>query len=947
MKNLYLAIVLAVLSVVCLNVVFFMKFKRNIIDYQKALVAEQVGLCGSHIEKTIASYENDLTRIIFANIQKMPDIFTNDRVFKDISLNLQGLYSKNRDLISNISVYDNKDSYLGIYLKDNDELVIDSFPRQSNNELRSKDIIIKQKGYYLSYFPFYKNNELNGNIVVEINLERYLNSIFSLFRLKGLQWQWVVSSDNQVMLCNFPDTVLIKDMETITASIDSEEEMVLEHYYSDSEDSDQLIISAVYPLNVLNNDLGVVFTIEAGKLNTVFFRENFILISLSLLVMIVIVMFLVHKMNNERMKQDKRSSDLLSLKMIVEHFPVGIMIIDPLGTIKNINRTGQKMLFLEKDDDITGSKLASQFMVSNKYLLKDGINAPFDSSHFIHYEKDGNEIVIYRKDIKAQIAGEELTISALIDVSALEKSRKQEAAANSAKSDFLAKMSNEIRTPMNGIIDMTELLSADSLTEKQKEQVQFIRRSSDLLLNIINDVLDFSKIEGGKMMLEEIPFNLAEEIGFCISLFKNSADEKGLEIQTNIDSDIPDRLVGDPLRLRQVISNLISNAIKFTEEGKITIGVVLAERHNLALSLLFSVEDTGIGVSKGDSKKIFGNFAQAKSSESRRDKGTGLGMVISKQLVELMNGQIWVESPVSDSKNTRFPGAKFSFTVEVHSNEPLKKKFDFTYIKQYLQVSALILTQVKDDHDTIHRLLDRFGINYDFRVYDENTIDSAIFHVEQKRNLYQMIIVMDKPGYDGFTMAHHLKESKLYEHFPVIMISSNDQPGNYVRSRSLGIDHYLIQPFESNEVYRIVKEYFPGLKDNGGVAKQVVKIRSRIAILFADDNIINQRLTQSAFKHLGFEIDIAKNGAEAVEMATSKHYDLVFMDIFMPEMDGITAASILREKGLKMPIIAITGADEAEKKEEAKAAGMNDFILKPIRLESIKELLIRWFSEKI
>ena len=947
MKNLYLAIVLAVLSVVCLNVVFFLKFKRNIIDYQKALVAEQVGLCGSHIEKTIASYENDLTRIIFANIQKMPDIFTNDRVFKDISLNLQGLYSKNRDLISNISVYDNKDSYLGIYLKDNDELVIDSFPRQASNDLRAKDIIIKQKGYYLSYFPFYKNNELTGNIVVEINLERYLNSIFSLFRLKGLQWQWVVSSDNQVMLCNFPDTVLIRDLETITKSIDSEEELVLEHYYSDSEDSDQLIISAVYPLNVLNNDLGVVFTIEAGKLNTVFFRENFILIFLSLLVMIAIVAFLVHKMNTERTKQNKRTSDLLSLKMIVEHFPVGIMIIDPLGTIKNINRTGQKMLFLEKDDDITGSKLASQFLVSNKYLLKDGIAAPFDSNHFIHYEKDGNEIVIYRKDIKAQIAGEELTISALIDVSGLEKSRKQEAAASSAKSDFLTKMSHDIRTPMNSIIGMTEQLSADSLTEKQQEKVQFIRRSSDLLLNIINDVLDFSKIEGGKMMLEEIPFSLSEEIGFCISLFKNSAEEKGLGINTHMQSDVPDRMIGDPLRLRQVLSNLISNAIKFTEEGEISIGVSLAERHNLALNLLFSVEDTGIGIPKGDIKKIFGNYAQTGNSVSRKFAGTGLGMAISKQLVELMNGQIWVESPAPGSNNPKFPGAKFSFTVEAHSNESLRKKFDFSYIKQYLQVSALILTQVKDDDDTIHRLLDRFGINFDFRIYNENTIDSAIFHIEQKRNLYQMIIVMDKPGYDGFMMAHHLKESKLYEHFPIIMISSNDQPSNYVRSRSLGIDHYLIQPFESNEVYKIVKEFFPGLKDNGGVAKQVIKIRSGINILFADDNIINQRLTQSVFKHLGFEIDIAQNGAEAVEMASTKNYDLVFMDIFMPEMDGITAASALRKKGLKMPIIAITGADETEKKEEAKAAGMNDFILKPIRLESIKELLIKWFSESI
>jgi signal transduction histidine kinase/CheY-like chemotaxis protein len=947
MKRLYLIIVFSILAVVSLNVFSFFEFKKNIIEYQKSLVLEQVGLCGSHIEKTISNYENDLTRILFRNMLQIPEIFTNAKIFRKISLDLQGLYSKNRDLISNISVFDNKESYLGMYLKDNDELVIDTFPRQCNNDLESKDIIIKKKGYYISYFPFYQNNELTGNVAVEINIEKYLHSIFSLFKLQGLQWQWVASSGNQVLMCNYPDSILIGDIEKIFEGIDNEEEFVLEHYYTDSAGNERMIISAIYPLSVLNNDLGIVFTIEAGQLNTVFLQQNFLLIMFSLLVMTFLLIILIHHISKERLRQDKRSADLLSLKMIVEHFPVGIMIIDSRGTIKNINRTGQKMLFLEKDDDITGSQLSSQFLVSNKYLLKDGITAPFDSSHFIHYEKDGNEIIIYRKDIKAQVAGEELTISALIDVSPLEKSRKQQAAANTSKSDFLAKMSHEIKTPMNGIIGMTDNLLRGKLSQEQKEQVVIIKKSSDLLLNLINDILDFSKIEAGKMMLEEIPFNLTEELSFSLSIFNPLAKEKGLEIQTNIHSDVPELLIGDPLRLRQVVSNLINNAIKFTHEGQIVISVYLTERLNSSLTLIFSVEDTGIGIPKENLKKIFGSYEQGSEAISRKYGGTGLGMAISKQLIELMNGQIWVESPSAISTSKKFPGSKFSFTIEVHSNEKLNKKFNFSHINKFLQISVLILTKVKDEDDTVHRLLDSFGISYNFRTYEENSIDSVIFHLEQKKDLYQLIIIMDKPGYDGFSMAQQLKESKLSDLFLVVFVSSNDQPGNYVRSKKLGVDYYLIQPFESNEIYTIIKENFHGIKDLEVLTKKVIKIREKIEILMADDNIINQRVTQSIFKHLGFEIDIARNGIEAIEKVSKKKYDIIFMDILMPEMDGLTATKIIRQQGINIPIVAISGFDESEKYVEATAAGVNNFVSKPLKLESIKEILIKWFSQSI
>jgi len=354
MKKLYPVIILAVLVVISINIIFFTRFKNNIIDYQKSIVSEQVNLCGSYIEKSINSYQNDIAKILFENFHELPEIFNDGKTFRSISNELQVLYSKNKDLISNISIYDNDESYLGIYLKDNNDLVIDTFPHQFKNDLQLKEIILNQKNHFTSYFPFFKNNELTGNLVVEINLEKYLNSIFSLFKLHNLQWQWLANNNGQVLMSNYPQSISISDLENISKGLSTEEHFVLEHIYTDSLNSERKIISAVYPLNVLNNDLGIVFTIEAGELNSVFLRQNFLLISISLTIMILVIGLVVYRIHYERKMHDKGASELMALKMIVEHFPVGIMIIDSLGTIKNINRTAQKMLFLEKNDDITG-----------------------------------------------------------------------------------------------------------------------------------------------------------------------------------------------------------------------------------------------------------------------------------------------------------------------------------------------------------------------------------------------------------------------------------------------------------------------------------------------------------------------------------------------------------------------------------------------------------------
>ena len=946
MKKIYITVTLAITIIIVLIVLFFQKVKEGQIGYQKDLLQSQVQKCGDYVERTITNYESDLNRIIFKHINDIHNIFNDEETMYYIGRDLEGFYAKYRDLVNSIYVYDNNNNFLGIYINEHDDFVVDTFARQSENELEPRDVIKVNNSDYESFFPYFKDGVLKGNIVVQIDLQKYLENIFELYKIDNLVYQWVLNDEGKIIFSNFDQDTDVNALSRLTDSVSANFAGSIEHNIV-FDNRPLHTISSYYPLSVINSDLGIIFSMNSAHLLDVFFNRYLILSIVLILIFLFLVGYLFFILYKRQNSKGDLQSNLIRLKMIIEHFPIGIMVQDKHGLIKMINQTGQRMLFIDKNEDLTGKKFDDQFLISNNYLLDEGIPGNMEDNHLIHYVRDGNDIVIYRKDEIKQVQGEELTISALMDVSPIEKSRKKEAAANQAKSDFLAKMSHEIRTPMNGIIGMTESLLLDGLDKDAGEKVKVINNSAELLLNLINDILDFSKIEAGKMMLEEIPFTLSEEIKITRELFKPLVEEKNLEFIANISSGVPDKLIGDPFRIRQVISNLLSNSIKFTGEGKIVLTIDTLERINNGIRLLISVEDTGIGISKDKIDTIFGSYGQAAGATSRKFGGTGLGMAISRQLVELMNGEIWIESPAAGKKKEKNQGTKVSFTVELYSDEKLKKNYDYSGIRKFSQVTALILSKKKDESDQIHRILDSFGVNYKYRLYDDKTIDSVIYHIEQKADLYQMIIILDKPEHEGFGMALQLKENDISSRFLIIMSSTNEKPGNYLKCRNLEVDYYLIQPYESHEIFNIFHQSFPSIEDTGGILDQINKIRSNLKILIAEDNIINQRVVQSLFKHLGHEVEIANNGDEAVKMLNDNNFDVVFMDIIMPVMDGLTATKMIREAGNDITIVAMTGSEESEKRDEAFSAGMNDYLTKPVKVKDIKHLLIKWFSESL
>ena len=939
--------------ILALNGLTIFNINKRYVNFLTETLLMQAQQCGEHMENTLLLFSSDINQEL--DKYTYSEIFGDPAKFREATQSLRLFYTKYRDLITNISVYDDQKNFYALYLDTEDKFgkrdyfLVDSFPRRYQLDLNSRHQV-EQKGSVLKYYyPYFGDDMVNGNVMVEVDIERFATKMFNLYPIgKTVKWQWILDAKGNVIIDNFDlDSLHISQIEELSDNVANESTGIMEHYFQSAQRKDKLY-TAYYPLSIYSKKMGIMFSISRSHYYEFFVHWHLLVAILSQLMITALVVYLLLGLGRQKKKEKRLKLSEIILRQIIEHYPVGIMIIDEDNIIRNINGAAQKMLFLGKSDNLVGKDFNQQFLISNKYLLSDGPSPFLDDSHYVHYVKDGIETVIFRTEKLTNIGGEELNLIALIDVSHLEKSRKGEVAANKAKSDFLAAMSHEIRTPMNGILGMVNNVLEQKNSKELQGKIEVIKSSAELLMTIINDILDFSKIEAGRMMLEEIPFTLSDELELVGELFRPLAEEKGLELEIVMKPDVPNKLIGDPFRLRQVISNLVSNAVKFTEKGKIVIGTTLTESYRTQVNLLFTVEDTGIGIPQDRIKEIFGSYTQARGSVTRKFGGTGLGTAICKQLVELMHGEIWVESPSAISTSSEFPGSKFSFTIDAYSNERIPKNFNFETISHLREINVLILTKESDpSRNTMAEMLDRFGLNVVTKIYQDSTMDSVIHHIQMKEGVYQLVILVDKNQLDGFAVAQEMQNKELTDKYPIVLVSSNDKTGNYKTCRKLGIDYYLIEPFETKEVFDVLSELFPGIVDLKNFEPMLNALPGELSILLAEDNLINQKVAQSIFKNIGYEIDIAKNGKEAVEMMEKGKYDVVFMDLLMPEMDGYQATIRIRKSGHTLPIIAMSADEDDITRKAAFEAGMVDYVRKPARVETVKQLLIKLFSTSI
>lgn len=941
MKRLYALFILIVAILVLVNVFFYMYIYRQQLNYQKDLLLKQTQICGWEIERKVSDFQNELQRILF--IKNINDFFSDNQAKLIATKQLEVLFSKYSYLISSIKVSDSENRVFSLSKDRNNVILSDEYISRIRKQLQERESFERVDNEWTFVLPsFTSENKVRLNVLVNFDINLFSQKVFENYHIEDTQWQLLLDSDGIIRYHNHSSEIIsLQHKDLINSKLyDGDEGSVLQTITFKK--SKERVLTAFYPVNIFQEDLGVLFSLKTDKIFTSVILYIVILAAATFIILIVIILIFFAFIQRKQQEEDRLRKSENSLRIILESLPIGIFFTSENKIIQSVNKAGLEILKIQDEKILIGKEAHGLFFQFKEIPLSvKGIGE--ESNLYVYYDENDTEILLFKKEIPLDIPGEHAILEAFIDITPLENARKAEVSANNSKSDFIAKISQDIRTPLNGILSMSESLTQEKgFSESNKDKVEIIRKSAELLVSVINDLIDFSKTEIGKIYVEEIPFTLENEIEIVVNSFTAMSEENKISVYTEIEEYVPEEIIGDPFIIRQILTNLLSNAIRHSAGEKVLITVKSIDSPEEDQKISISVQDDGKGISPGIIK-LLNDDNSAVSPEKNRGVE---GLLKSKKLVQIIRGELKIETPslISTGKT---PGTMVSFTMQAVSNKGPEKNIDFSHIKDYSDIKVLIFQDPKKKDTSLQKMLKDLEVKSETTQFNESSISLVKSRLSDKNENYSLIVIMDTPSQNGFTIARELFINDLSGSVLVLMISSNNRPGNLIKCQRMGVDYYLLYPYESSEIFDFIQNSFTHIEIPVTKPVHLKKLRQDLSILVAEDNAINQRVAQIIFKNLGFEIDIAPNGQKAVSMAKEKEYDIVFMDIRMPIKTGFDATYEIRSLGLSMPIIALTANVSELDRTKAMEVGMNDFLSKPVRVDNIKNILIKWFSQPV
>lgn len=931
-------VVIASLSIIIVAILILARGLYNKqLTHISNLLDRQVKIVGTSVDNTNNEFVSDLNQIVFS--EDNSQFFSLPEQKSKTEEKIKIFYSKYESLITGIKYFDNNRNEFTIKKDETGtSWLVQNFVLHAQEEILLRDMLILGARGYEYYLPVLKDDRPVGNFVVSIDFKKYFNDLFSGFKTSDYQWQWVLSDSGIVIFDNYEGKKGYSQIERITRQLEKGASDNIVHTVNINGKTEK-IISSFYSTQLFQRNICLIFSAPTEIYESYILRSVIVLIFLIIILATIIIWFLLkyHKSLMSEIGRLRISEEMLF--RMIDTMPAGVIIYNQNREILRANKAAANQFSYNDESEMKGRLYPLNTTVDENNYFSKNLGDNFSPDQFVIIKKEIGEMILFRHSLPVMFQGTDAKMDILTDVTILESARNQAAKANSAKSEFLARMSYEVRTPLNGIIGMSDILMKHDLKNEDRDIVILLRQSAEVLLNIVNDILDFSKIESGKMILDEIPFSLREEVVYCYDLARTKIDENLVKLTCTVDEDVTDKLIGDPFRIRQILSNLFNNSIENTERGQIILRCSLVGKNNGCIKLGFELKDTGKSFDNATLKKIFGDYINIDSKVHQDDDGSGFGTILARQLVELMEGELTAECPSGLDGDK---GTKVSFTISLHSNETTLKNLHFEDVKSFGDIRTLVIigSQSKDEENlnSLHKL----GLSVTVTTYQKSTISQLKANLNFPEKRYHMIVILDDNEFDGFTAARDIWENDLSSQFFIMIISSHDSKGNLLKSIRLGIDHYIVKPYEIKELYDTIKSTFPEI-DKAVIKRENEPASNNIRVLVVEDNKMNQKVLGTMLKSLGYSFDFADDGFTGLIQAKTRRYDVIFMDLLMPGMNGFESAQKMLEYDSSLMIVAFTADNMPDSKRKAEMAGIKEFLPKPVRIDDLKKFFKKHF----